>query len=98
MNRCQPAEAIRSTMMNKRLVRRKECINRLGVGPTKFHSDIVARAGASEHIPGTDIPRLHMVHLGPRTSAAIEDELENVIESLRAARGTKPPDVRKARP
>jgi hypothetical protein len=39
-----------------------------------------------------------MVHLGPRTSAAIEDELENVIESLRAARGTKPPDVRKARP
>jgi hypothetical protein len=35
-----------------------------------------------------------MVHLGPRISAAIEDELENVIEGLRAARGDKPPDVR----
>jgi hypothetical protein len=76
-------------MMNKRLVRRNECIKRLAVGPTKFHSDIVARAGASEHIPGTDVPRLHMIHLGPRTSAAIEDELENVIEGLRAARGAK---------
>jgi hypothetical protein len=73
--------------MMKQLVRRKQCIQRLAVGPTKFHSDIVARAGASENIPGTNVRRLNMVHLGPRTSAAIEDELEKVIEGLRAARG-----------
>jgi len=86
--------ASRSYEMSKRLVRRHEAIRRLAVGKTKFHSDIVARAGASEHIPGTNVPRLHMVHLGPRISAAIEDELENVIEGLRAARGAKPPEVR----
>jgi predicted DNA-binding transcriptional regulator AlpA len=78
----------------KRLIRRTECIQRLAIGRTKFHSDIVARPGASEHIPGTDVPRLNLVHLGPRFSAAIEDELEEVIEGLRAARRVKPPDVR----
>ena len=80
--------------MSKRLVRRHEAIKRLGIGKTKFHSDIVERPGASENIPGTDVPRLRLVHLGPRISAAIEDELEDVIEGLRAARGAKPPDVR----
>jgi hypothetical protein len=71
--------------MNKRLVRRHEAIRRLAVGKTKFHQDIVAREGAGTTIPGTHVSRLKLVHIGPRASACFEDELDRLIEALRAA-------------
>ena len=56
------------------------------VGRTKFNEDIVYREGGPEFIPGTDVPRLKLAHLSPRCVAGFEDEVEAVVEGLRAHR------------
>ncbi|MDR6306242.1 putative ATP-dependent Lon-type protease [Nitrobacter vulgaris] len=56
---------------------------KLPVGRTKFNDDYVYREGGAEFIPGTSIPRLRPVRLGPRAIAFAEDEVEAVIEALR---------------
>ena len=80
--------------MSKRLIRRHEAITRLAVGKTKFHEDIVAREGSGATIPGTQVARLRLVHIGPRASACFEDELDSLIEALRAERDATPVDFR----
>jgi len=57
-----------------RIIRPKEGMARLGIGHTKFYGDI--KCGR--------LPPL--VRLGPRCVGHIEKELEDYIESLRAAR------------
>lgn len=62
----------------RKLVRPKEAQKRLGVGHTKFWQDFVATG------------RLRLVELGPRSKAAVEDELDDLIEELIAERDEKP--------
>jgi hypothetical protein len=75
--------------MAKRLLRPKQIWGRQGpipVGRTKFDEDYVHHEGGDEFIPGTNIPRLRLVRLGPRSVAAVEQEVEAVIEQLMAER------------
>jgi hypothetical protein len=60
--------------------------NPIPVGRTKFYEDFVEREGTSPFIPGTRIPRLRPVQLGPKAIAFPEDEIYAVTEALRAAR------------
>jgi hypothetical protein len=62
---------------------------KLPVGRTKFNDDFVYHEGGPEFIPGTRIPRLRAVRLGPRAIAFAEDEVEAVIEALRRERVTR---------
>jgi hypothetical protein len=68
----------RERRRGRRLVRPKEAQKRLGVGHTKFWQDFVATG------------RLRLVELGPRSKAAVEDELDDLIEELITERDEKP--------
>jgi hypothetical protein len=68
----------RERRRGRRLVRPKEAQKRLGVGHTKFWQDFVATN------------RLRLVELGPRSKAAVEDELDDLIEKLIAERDAVP--------
>jgi hypothetical protein len=61
----------------RRLVRPKEAQKRLGVGHTKFYKDFV------------NTGRLRLVELGPRSRAAVEDELDALIDEIINARDLK---------
>jgi hypothetical protein len=85
--------------MGKRLIRLKELCGpggKLGVGRTKLDSDLVynTERGGPQFVTGTAVPRLKLVQLGPRVLAAIEDEVDALIEALRAERDNKPPTPR----
>jgi hypothetical protein len=73
-------------MKPKQIVRKKEAPRRLGCGKTKFENDHVLHDPNDPFVPGTEIPRLKPVALGPRNVGFIEDELEGLIDGLRAAR------------
>jgi hypothetical protein len=62
---------------------------KLPVGLTKFNDDYVYHEGGPAFIPGTCIPRLRPVRLGPRAIAFVEDEVEAIIESLRRERNDR---------
>ena len=61
---------------------------RLGVGRTKFFEDYVHRndGGVEQFIAGTSVRRLKLVKIGQRAVAAISDEVDQLIEALRAER------------
>jgi predicted DNA-binding transcriptional regulator AlpA len=60
-----------------RIIRPKEAMARLGIGHSKFYDDI--RKGI--------LPR--PVRLGPRSVGIIEEELDAVVERLRAERDSR---------
>jgi predicted DNA-binding transcriptional regulator AlpA len=66
--------AARSETAVTRIIRPKEAMARLGIGHSKFYDDI--RKGV--------LPK--PVRLGPRSTGIIEDELDAVVERLRAER------------
>ncbi len=65
---------------------------RLGVGSTKFWADYVYNndVGGEQFIPGTNVPRLKLAKLGERAVAAFDDEVDALIEGLRAERDAAP--------
>ena len=67
----------REQRRGRRLVRPKEAQKRLGVGHTKFYKDFV------------NTGRLRLVELGPRSKAAVEDELDALIDEIVNARDLK---------
>jgi hypothetical protein len=74
---------------------------RLGIGRTKFFEHYVAKPGRDQPnacIPGTSIPRLRLVQIGERALAAIEDEVDELIDALRAARDQAPKPPKSRRP
>jgi hypothetical protein len=64
---------------------------RLGIGRSKFYQDYVydPKIGGEQFIPGTTVPRLKLVNLGERAHAAFDDEIDALIEALRAERDAK---------
>jgi hypothetical protein len=61
---------------------RKPRVGRLAVGKTKLHEDYVLRDPKDPLIPGTDVPRLNLVYLGPKTPVTTDDEVDRVIAGL----------------
>ena len=61
---------------------------RLGVGRTKFFEDYVHRndGAVEQFIAGTSVRRLKLLKIGQRAVAAISDEVDQLIEALRAER------------
>jgi hypothetical protein len=59
---------------------------KIPVGRTKFFEDYVYREDGPKFIPGTNVPRLRLAHLGPRSVAGFEDEVDALLEGLRAER------------
>ncbi len=87
-----------------RIIRRNKIYGKDGsipVGRTKFDEDYVYREGGPEFIPGTNVPRLRLANLGPRALGAFSDEVDAVVEGLRAERDEKQskpePSKRRAR-
>jgi hypothetical protein len=60
--------------------------NPLPVGKTSFFSNFVQRGDGHDHVPGTKVPRLRLVRIGLRSTGAFEDEVNALIEGLRAER------------
>jgi hypothetical protein len=59
---------------------------KIEVGRTTFFDNYVHHEGGDEFIPGTEVRRLRLVSLGPRAVGAFEDEVDALIEALRAKR------------
>ena len=72
--------------MQNRIVRPREAWQTLGVGRTNFTDYYVYREGAGATVPGTDVPRLRPVPLGPRAVGFFNDELQSLVEALRRFR------------
>ncbi len=63
--------------------KRKEArVGLLGVGKSKLHEHYLLRDPADPLIPGTDVPRLKLIYLGPKTPATTEDEVDRVVKGL----------------
>ena len=64
----------------------------LGVSKTTFYESFVYDddKGGEQFIPGTTIPRLKLVNIGPKITVAIEDEVDQLIEALRRERDRRP--------
>jgi hypothetical protein len=65
--------------------------NKIPVGHTKFFEDMVYHEGGDEFVPGTKIRRLRRVPLGERAIGFLEDEVDALIEGLRAHRDAVAP-------
>ena len=73
-----------------RLLRKREIFARLACGRTKGHEDFIYHPGGPETVPDTDIPRLKLIHIGPRAVRGTEDEVDRLIEALRRHRDAHP--------
>jgi predicted DNA-binding transcriptional regulator AlpA len=73
-------------MKPKRIVRQKEVYGRLGCGHTKFEHDYKYHEGGEENVPGTNVPRLKPIPLGPRNIGFLDNEIDNLIDALAALR------------
>jgi len=58
--------------------------NPLPVGRTKFWADYVLHSKDDPFIPGTRVRRLKPIALGPRATGFAVDEIDAVIDGLRA--------------
>jgi hypothetical protein len=82
-------------MMSLNMIRPSRLYGRtgkIGVGRTKFYQDIVYDRvkGGEQFVPGTSVPRLRLVRIGVKAVAAIDDEVDELIEGLRRERDRRP--------
>jgi hypothetical protein len=57
-----------------------------GVAKSAFYDNFVLKDEADPYIPGTDVPRLKLLHIAKNATAAFNDEIERVQEGLRRFR------------
>ena len=69
-------------MKPKRIVREPEAYSRLGCRRTKFRKDYRFHSADDPNVPGTDIPRLRPVELGPRNVGFVDSEIDDLIDAL----------------
>jgi hypothetical protein len=67
---------------NKPAKKRNPRVGLLAVGKTKLHEDYLLHDPSDPLIPGTDVPRLSLVYLGPKTPVTTDDEVNRVIAGL----------------
>jgi predicted DNA-binding transcriptional regulator AlpA len=71
--------AEQSNMVGKRILRKREVLERLGIRKTTLHESFIKTG------------RLRLVRIGARVVGVIEDELDALIEELRRERDRMPP-------
>lgn len=78
--------------LSGRIERLKITAARIGVGTTKFYEDFVDKGGSDPFVPGTGntVVRLRPVSLGKRAIGFFSDEVDDLIEGLRAFRDALP--------
>jgi len=74
-------------MNPRRIVRRKEACGRLGCGRTKFIEDYEFHSADEPNVPGTEIPRVKPIPLGPVNVGFLEQALDALIDALAEAGG-----------
>ena len=74
-------------MKPRKFVRRKEACGRMGCGKTKFKEDYEFHDAADPFVPGTEIPRVKRIPLGPVNFGFLEHELDALIDALAKAGG-----------
>jgi hypothetical protein len=74
-------------MKPRRIVREKEACARLACGRTKFREDYKLNDPADPHVPGTEIPRVKPISLGPVNVGFLDDQLDTLINALAKAGG-----------
>ena len=78
----EPREDDEPRKGNKPAKKRKPRVGLLAVGKTKLHEDYLLHDPNDPSIPGTDVPRLSLVYLGPKTPVTTDDEVNRVIADL----------------
>jgi hypothetical protein len=61
----------------------KDRPGRLGISRSTFHDNFVLKSEDDPFIPGTDVPRLRLLHLATNAAAAFDDEIDAVVEGLK---------------
>jgi len=74
-------------MKPRRIVREKEACARLACGRTKFREDYKLNDPADPHVPGTEIPRVKPIPLGPVNVGFLDHEIDALIDALAEAGG-----------
>jgi predicted DNA-binding transcriptional regulator AlpA len=77
-------------MKPKRIAREKAACAQLACGKTKFRGDYRLNDPAEPYVPGTTIPRLRPIHLGPRNIGFLEHEIDELIDAIAALRPAVP--------
>jgi hypothetical protein len=77
--------------MPKSIVRYAVAQERLGdVSRDTLLQNYILKDPADPFVPGTQIPRLRPVHLGPRTPGLFSEELDGLVVALVALRDVSP--------
>jgi hypothetical protein len=74
-------------MKPRKILRPKETWKKLACGKTKFDEDYEFHDPADPYVPGTEIPRLKPIPLGPRNKGFLEHEADALIDALAKAGG-----------
>jgi predicted DNA-binding transcriptional regulator AlpA len=74
--------ALERQMKPKRIVREPEACSRLGCRRTKFRTDYRFNNAAEPFVPGTEIPRVRPVPLGPRNIGYLDAEIDELIDAI----------------
>src|SRR6516164_6799167 len=77
-------------MKPRKILRPKEARARVARGRTAFEENYRFHAPDDPHVPGTNIPRLRPVPLGPRNIGYLEHEIDALIDALAELRDTAP--------
>ena len=67
--------------------------NPIPVGKTNFFENYVHNEAGDpvQLIPGTNVQKLRLAHIGPRTVAGFDDEVAELVEALRRERDKSAP-------
>lgn len=69
------------------ILRAKAAWKKVGVGKSAFFENFVYHEGGDEFVTGTTtVRRVRPVQITPRVSGFVDDELDGVVEGLRAER------------
>jgi hypothetical protein len=68
------------------------------VSRSKFYRDFVLSDPANPNIPGTDISRLRLVHLGGKSVAVDDDDIRRIVAALQDFYARKRADKKAPQP